>query len=149
QWEINVGSTTDWPMEYGLVRYWLGQADKDSSTDLEFERHRVAPLVAGFPISAACPTGDLQAELDYNTVEKYANRALHAYATLLRALPSGEKTLSEQEASRQRLPCSKQMECITTQIDAIQAGVTQKDLDLKLDALSSMINFDRTVLRPA
>ena len=80
-WEINVGSTTDWPMEYSRLHYWPAGSG-GAGTPLRLE-------LSYAESTGQCPYANekrAQSEIDYGTTEKYVSTALHAYEGLLENL---------------------------------------------------------------
>lgn len=149
QWELNVGSTTDWPMEYARIQYWRPEQSQERWTDLRVDVRALASTVVSLPSDAACPAKDLEAELDYDSIEKYANRALHVYTKILEATPLSEQIVLEAAAKQQHMVCSTRNECFANHIASANAalGLGQDDLGQKLDELALLIKFDRSVLR--
>lgn len=80
-WEINVASTTDWPMEYARLRYQPEEpAAKGSSFELDvrYVHSRAQCPYKNEPSVAAAE----EAEADYGFIENYLARALQVYRKL-------------------------------------------------------------------
>lgn len=74
QWELNVASLTDWPMQIARVAYWGGPGYVDL-------RVQAIPVVA---TPGACGYGTQAAEeMHYGEVEDYISRSLTVYQYLL------------------------------------------------------------------
>lgn len=90
-WELNIGSTTDWPMEYARVRYEAAQPIEDG-TEMQVE-------VFYARAEMRCPYANADAEsdeLDYRSSGKYTELALGAYDRLFSAAVQDEPERREQ-----------------------------------------------------
>lgn len=82
-WEVNIGSTTDWPMEYSRLHYWPDEP-VSAGTPLHVE-------VSYARAPTQCPYASddrAQSEVSYGTNEKYTAIALQAYEAILEELSS-------------------------------------------------------------
>jgi hypothetical protein len=122
QWELNVGSLTDWPMQIARVAYWGGRSYVDM-------RVRTVPVVA--TPGVCIYSTEESAEMDYGTVDKYVARSLTIY----------QRILSYAISTHHVADAPDQL----TQIRSATApGVSDAG---RRDALSKAIEYDRTVLQ--
>lgn len=116
-WEINVGSMTDWPMEYARLQYWpTDDSAPGTALRLEIDHAETAAL---------CPyesNAQAHAEVRYDDAEAYTSRALDVYDATL-------ATLSHAEWRAQI------------------AAVRRRPLDDQRALLARLIAFDREVLQ--
>lgn len=74
QWELNVASVTDWPMQLVRLAYWGGTGHVDM-------RVRTLPVVSTPGVCGY--SADAVDEMDYGTVDKYVYRSLTIYQYVL------------------------------------------------------------------
>lgn len=122
QWELNVASVTDWPMQLARLAYWGGTGHVDM-------RVRTLPVVStpgvcGYSTEAAD-------EMDYGTVDKYVYRSLTVYKHVLDYAVSLRRHVRAQEY----------LDKVKT---AVRSGVSEDD---RRKALSEVIEYDQVVLR--
>lgn len=155
-WEINLGSTTDWPMEYSRLSYWP-QEPLSQGTPLQLDVHYAASAMQ-------CPYAtveDAERELDYGTVARYTSTALNAYGKLMTALQqSGSVTTSTAS------PRIAQIERLRDRCQRLQSLVREPEGEPREDLrripmnndlercrlqqrrlLAELIDFDRSYLR--
>jgi hypothetical protein len=143
-WEINVASTTDWPMQYARLSYWLPEG-KPALLRLDIR----ASAASGH----GCPYGrstdpyrgtSARREIDYGTPNAYVTRALEVYRDVVKAaiaaVPAGVKMPSCSIKGVQTDP--------PVLIDLISRTATSStDLHAKRVLLNELAQCDRTTLR--
>lgn len=121
QWELNVASLTDWPMQIARVAYWGGPAYVDM-------RVQTIPVVS--TPGVCLYSTEESAEMDYGTVDKYVARSLRIYQHVLDYVISIRHA---QEAQKQLNEVRK----------ASIPGVSDRE---RRRVLAEVIKYDRTVL---
>ena len=128
QWELNVASITDWPMQFARVAYWAGHGYVDINV-------RSLPIT---PTPGTCAySTESREEMDYGTVEKYVLRSLTIYEHMLGYATS----LRCDSGAQERYPQAEQY------LDEVRR-VAQPSVDDKerRRVLASAIEYDRVVL---
>jgi hypothetical protein len=146
-WEINIGSTTDWPMEYAKLSYWLSETNPRSSL-LQVVRK------AAIPDDNTCPYGGPadpgarghdRREINYGAPDAYITRALEVYHYILRAAISSSPTAEGMQT------CS--IDGVQTDLSGVLHLVDKTstapatELQRKRWLLDQVSQCDRTVLR--
>jgi hypothetical protein len=152
-WELNIGSTTDWPMEYVSLHYWPPDATGPGTPLLVDVRHAES--------TETCPYASLvraRREVDYGNVERYTSVALAAYDAMLTALTpfAGSRIatlqhlVSEIRAARQRCgQLRRTLDGVSIRED-MQRFEVESSLETcvqdQRELLARLIAYDRTVL---
>jgi 3',5'-cyclic AMP phosphodiesterase CpdA len=136
--EINVASTTDWPMQFAHVDYW----DRPAPDQHQLKVVNLSAVGATraercwYRQAGAAALGPRNQELNYKTPALYLQRAVHSYVRLMGIA----------NAERMRI-CGADAKC-NTELDrlrAIRSGPRPND-ELRRD-LVDLVAFDRDFLR--
>jgi hypothetical protein len=146
QWEINVSSTTDWPMQFMALHYWKARPSSPSRLATELFDPKKSLELLGRP--AECIFYDREAELDYGEPEKYIGRALEVYTRLLDWILRTPTVLSQVEAlgPHPAFPC-KGRNCIDDYRSRLAQLKAVQDRQAWRTTLSELAQYDRFVLQ--
>jgi hypothetical protein len=146
-WEINVASTTDWPMEYAKISYWLAATDEV----------RVEVRSAAGRRAERCPygrSGDRNArdqerrEMAYAEPEQYVDRALEAYTMVYKAAMAPHRESKESEVPDVYCSINEKETALDRVPDAVaQALGGRPTLQQKRRVLDDLAQCDRLHLR--
>jgi hypothetical protein len=135
-WEINIGSTTDWPIHYSIVSYWNTTSSHRLQVDI-----RVPQTLA------QCPYSDTEYELDYGNVHKYVARALSAYQRLFKWMRDNVSIAELDDPSRiSKFTCRAQG-CVAHFEHSVSDALATRDIYKRRRALAEVVQYDRDVLR--
>jgi hypothetical protein len=83
QWELNIASTTDWPMQYARVDYtWNPNEHHKAALTVSIKAIEPAESTEACPLSRE--EGGAAEEMDYKKPDRYVDRALHVLAHAVR-----------------------------------------------------------------